>query len=79
MLDVHKTRTSPYHPSANGGVERFNTTLLNMVSAYVDKNQKDWDKHLPLLTAAFRTCTHRTTGYSPNMLIDAGEGGSPPC
>ena len=58
MLDIHKTRTSPYHLSGNGMVEAFNKTLLNMISAYEHDNQKGWDLHLPLLTSAYRSCTH---------------------
>ena len=40
VLDIHKTRTGPYHPSGNGMVEAFNKTLLNMISSYVHGNQK---------------------------------------
>ena len=36
---------------------------------YVDKNQRDWDKYLPLLTSAYRSCEHAATGYSPNMMF----------
>ena len=68
-LDIHKTRTSPYHPQSNGVVERFNSTLVNMIASYVSKNQKDWDVNLPLLTAAYRCCDHASTGYTPNMLM----------
>ena len=53
LLDIHKTRTTPFHPSSNGMVERFNRTLLDMIAMYIDENQKDWDCHLPLLTAAY--------------------------
>ena len=38
-----------------------------MISAYVDDNQRNWD--VPLLTSAYRSCQHETTGYSPNMLM----------
>ena len=69
ILDIHKTRTSPYHPSGNGMVEVFNKTLLNMISAYVDENQKDWDLHLPLLTSAYRACAHDSSGLSPNLVM----------
>ncbi len=31
LLDIHKSRTTPYRPSANGQVERFNRTLMDAV------------------------------------------------
>ena len=74
LLEIHKTRTTPYHPSGNGLVERFNQTLLNMVSAYVSDNQKDWDLYLPLLTSAYRSCAHDSSGLSPK-LDNAWKGG----
>ena len=69
LLDIHKTRTAPYHPSSNGLVERFNQTLARLIRCYVDDNQGDWDLHLPLLTAAYRSMEHPATGYTPNFLM----------
>ena len=71
-LDIHKTRTSPYHPSENGMVEVFSKTLLNMISVYVNDNQKDWDIYLPLLTSAYRSCAHDSTGLSPDYAWTRG-------
>ncbi len=55
LLQVTKTRTTTYHPASNGQVERFNRTLLKMIQCYVDQSQRNWDEHLPLLTAAYRS------------------------
>ena len=69
LLEITKTRTTPYHPSSNGMIERFNQTLVNMISSFVDKKQENWDEHLPLLTAAYRSAVHESTGFSPNFLM----------
>ncbi|XP_023205547.1 uncharacterized protein LOC106700194 [Xiphophorus maculatus] len=69
LFQISKTRTTPYHPASNGQVERFNRTLLQMIRCYVDQNQKNWDEHLPLLTAAYRSAQNSSTGFSPNMLM----------
>ena len=34
ILEIHKTRTTPYRPSANGQVERFNRTLMDAVRCF---------------------------------------------
>ena len=68
-LKINKTRTTPYHPSSNGQVERYNRTLLQMIRCYVDKEHSEWDKYLPLLTSAIRAITSRQTGFTANKLM----------
>jgi len=65
LLDVHKVRTSPYHPQTDGITERFNRTLQGMFSCYVQENQKDWDTFLPTLAFAYNTAVHSTTRMTP--------------
>ncbi len=54
LLEIHKTRTIPYRPSANGQVERFNRTLMDAVRCFVGKHQRTWDKVLPQIAGAMR-------------------------
>lgn len=69
LLEITKTRTTPYHPSSNGQVERYNRVLLQMVRCYIDNQDMDWDKHLPWLVSALHATEHRQTGFTPNKLM----------
>ena len=67
LLDIKKTRTSPYHPESDGMIERFNRTILNMLSTSADSNQRTWDLQLPMLMLAYRTSVHETTGATLSL------------
>jgi transposase InsO family protein len=69
LLGVDKLRTSPYKPSTNGAVERFHRTLNSMLAKVVSQNQKDWDRHLPFVLAAYRASESESTGFTPNRLF----------
>lgn len=69
ILHIHKTRTTPYRPSANGHVERFNRTLMDAVRCYVDNQQDNWDEHISQLAGAIRSSVNRSTGFSPNQMM----------
>ena len=40
-----------------------------MIHSFVDDHPNEWDKHLPLLTAAYRCTVHPSTGFTPNNLM----------
>ncbi len=67
LLQIHKTRTTPYRPSANGQVERY-TDVMDATRCYI-KNRNEWDRHLSQLAGALRSSVNRDTGFTPNMLM----------
>lgn len=69
LLDVKKTRSTPYRPSFNGLIEKFNLTLENMIKSFVSKSKTDWDQYIGLLMAAYRSTPHPATGFTPNLLM----------
>ena len=69
LLEVKKTNTPPYRPQSDGLVERFNRTLINMLSKFCTEEQTDWDTHLPYLMCAYRATRNESTGFSPNHLF----------
>lgn len=69
LLSIRKLNTTPYHPQANGLVERFNGTLKRMLQIYAQDEPGKWDKLLPYLLFAYREVPQETTGFSPFELL----------
>ena len=68
LLEITKTRTTPYRPCSNGQIERYNRTLLQLIRCHLKQNSR-WDEDLPLLTGAIRSVPNRVTGFTPNQLM----------
>ena len=66
LLGIHKLTTSAYHPSGNGGVERVNHTMAQMLAMVCNEHQHDWDVHLPHVEYAYNNSVIAATGLAPN-------------
>lgn len=66
-FNIQQSRTTPYHPQCNGGVERFNKTIKNIIKKC--DNNKEWDENLLMFVYIYNTNTHSSTGFSPFHLI----------
>jgi transposase InsO family protein len=69
LLQVVKTRTTPYRPSSNGQVERYNRIVLQFIRCFLQGKQQEWDEHLASVGMAIRSTENRSTGYTPNLLM----------
>ena len=68
LLGIRKVNTSGYHPQTDGLVEKFNSTITNMISKSVDVGV-EWDKQLPMFLFAYRTTIQESTRESPSFLL----------
>ena len=66
LLGVRKLATSSYHPNCNGGVERVNRSMAQMLDMVVNERQDDWDLHLPHVEFAYNNSVSAATGLAPN-------------
>ena len=66
LLQVDKSRTTPYHPQCDGLVERYNRTLLDMLATSSKSNPIDWEQYVCF---AYNTSVQSSTGYTPPFLM----------
>jgi len=76
LLNISKINTTSYHPQTDGLVERFNKTLIDMLSKLVDENN-DWDELIPYALYVYRTAVHASTKYTPFKLMFGCDAKSP--
>ena len=67
-----KTRslaTTAYHPQTNGLVERFNHTIVQILSLIHDHKKEDWSDHVHQACYAYNISKQSTTTESPFFLM----------
>ncbi|KAJ8389522.1 hypothetical protein AAFF_G00119120 [Aldrovandia affinis] len=69
LSGVAKSHTTAYHPMGNGGTERFNRTLGNMLRALPLRAKQEWPQQIQTLIFAYNATIHETTGYAPFHLM----------
>ena len=62
-------RTTAYHPQTDGLVERFNRTLIDMLTCYVVDEPEQWERFLPYVTFAYNTAVQSTLQECPFFLF----------
>ena len=78
ILGVKKLNTTAYHPQTDGLLERFNSTLMNMLAKLVERNGSDWDIQLPYVLFAYHSCIQESTQESPFLLVHSRDPRLPP-
>jgi hypothetical protein len=65
LLQQQAVFTTAYNPQANGYAENQNRTVKDMLAMYVNEQQTNWAKFLPVLAHSYRTTVNSITGYTP--------------
>jgi hypothetical protein len=68
QLGTKLAMSTAYHPQTDGQTERANRTIEDMLRAYVNSKQDDWDQHLPAIEFAYNNSKQASTGFSPFYL-----------
>ena len=76
-MDISHLRTTFYRPQCNSNGERFHRTLNSILAKIMDDHQKMWDEFVPYALAAYHNTVHKSTGYTPNMIIYGQEVNNP--
>jgi transposase InsO family protein len=69
LFGIRKLRTTGYTASANGRIERIHRTINSMIGMLVVENHRNWHEILDLVVAAYNASGHKSTNYSPNLLM----------
>mgnify|MGYP000635714642 FL=1 len=77
LMNIEKTRTTPYRPASDGLVERSNRTILSILRVVSQQHRKDWDDLLPFVMMAYRTTIQESTNCTPSMLMFGREISTP--
>jgi hypothetical protein len=67
LLGVKRIHTLPYHPQANGCVERLHRTFKAALTAYL--NAPGWTSHLATVLLGLRSAVRQDSGSSPALLV----------
>ncbi|MHB1799647.1 MAG: RNase H-like domain-containing protein, partial [Vulcanimicrobiaceae bacterium] len=68
-LDIQQLMTAADNHQANGMSERFNKTLVVILSMFVSAHQKDWDELTTFAAHAYNTSVHASTDETPYFLM----------
>jgi hypothetical protein len=61
--------STPYHPESDGQAENTNRTMEQILRAYVEPRQTDWDLHLSGVEFAINDSRHASSLHSPFYIV----------
>ena len=69
ILGIQWLWTMPYHPQANGLVERSHQMIMCMIGKVGEDKKANWPSHLAEIVHTYNATQTAVTGYSPHYLM----------
>lgn len=66
---IDKSRTTSYHPAGNAQCERYNRTLLSLLTVLPHEQRIRWPEHIAEVVFFYNSTPHASTGLSPYALL----------
>ena len=65
FLGIKQRLLTAFHPQTDGQTERQNSTMEAYLQVFVDFEQKDWARLLPIAEFAYNNAKNTSTGHTP--------------
>lgn len=69
QMGIDRMQTYPWHPQANGTVERWNRTVAKDIASFMTTGDSDRDEHVALASLRYYTSINTATGMSPSQAM----------
>ena len=79
LLGFDKTGTTAFHPTEDSLIERAHRSIEDMLSKYIQKDQRYLDEVLPLILMAYRSSKQESINMTPCMMMLGREIDLPSC
>ena len=64
FLSIKRRLSTAFHPQTDGQTERQNSTMEAYLRAFVNYEQDNWARLLPMAEFAYNNAKHASTGYT---------------
>jgi len=64
MIGIETVRTTANHPQTNEQAEQYNRTMSSQMRHYVADDPSRWDEELPVISMAYNSHSHQSTGIA---------------
>lgn len=68
-VGTERKLSTAYHPQTDGQTERVNQEMEQYLCCYINQDQDDWDRWLPMAEYAYNSRMHSGTGKAPFEVV----------